>query len=193
MVWPARRRSHPSPTHVHLQRQSTEAPSEKWAPVGVHIFAYLSYKYALHIQGFFLCIFSDMNLNIQAKERVLRVCIFCVLLAHIVLTKINTFSAGCTCMLHRWWQLWQGAELITLKLWFTTWIRIYFSKCSIILKSESKILDLDSNSHNQLPSTWSQCRLLHFVSFENLFSYFTMIWNRLIICPLFKLYSVCKS
>ena len=101
MVWPARRRSHPSPTHVHLQRQSTEAPSEKWAPVGVHIFAYLSYKYALHIQGFFLCIFSDMNLNIQAKERVLRVCIFCVLLAHIVLTKINTFSAGCTCMLHR--------------------------------------------------------------------------------------------
>ena len=56
--WPAalvsmsRRRRHPSQTHTHLQRQGTISK------VGVHIFAYLSYSYALpsHIQVLFLCV-----------------------------------------------------------------------------------------------------------------------------------------
>ena len=44
--------------------------------VGVHIFAYFSYLYALHTQDthtYILCVYSCMKLNIQAKERVLMV------------------------------------------------------------------------------------------------------------------------
>ena len=46
---PARRRSHPSQTHAHLQQRGMVAPSAKW---GVHIFACMSYKYAMDIQVF---------------------------------------------------------------------------------------------------------------------------------------------
>ena len=66
------------------------AAARQHQQVGVHIFAYFSYLYALHIQVyiFFFGIYSDMNLNMQAYGCA------AYFASHKVVTKIYIFSAS---------------------------------------------------------------------------------------------------
>ena len=66
---------------------SGKAPSAKWGCIFLHIcHICMHFIFKFYI---FLCIYSDMNLNIQAKERVR-----CIFASHFVLTQIYGASSS---------------------------------------------------------------------------------------------------